>query len=91
MILEIGTKEILNKTRTNFALKQKQTLLSFLVIMIFRGLCVMGGGGGGGGESRGLYGDYLKEATTIILKPPTLKATRYMCIVLDLDKNVQMY
>ena len=82
MILEIGTKEILNKTRTNFALKQKQILLSFLVIMIFS----VGGGG-----SRGLYGDYLKEATTIILKPPTLKATRYMCIVLHLDKNVQMY
>ena len=41
---------------------------------------------GGGGEGRGLYGDYLKEATTIILK-----ATRYMCIVLHLNKNVQMY
>ena len=43
-----------------------------------------------GGGVRGLYGDYLKEATTIILKPPTIKATRYMCIVLHLDKNVQM-
>ena len=45
MILEIGTTEILNKTRTNFALKQKQILLSFLVIMIFS---VRGGGRVGG-------------------------------------------
>ena len=81
MVLELGTKEILNKTRTKFALKQKQILLSFLVIMIFRVMCRWGQGGGG----RGLYGDYLKEATTIIIKPPTLKATRYMCIVLHLD------
>ena len=46
---------------------------------------------GEGGGGRGSYGDYLKEATTIILKPPTIKATRYMYIVLHLDKNVQMY
>ena len=39
----------------------------------------------------GSYMGILKEATTIISKPPTLKATRYMCIVLRLDKNVQMY
>ena len=32
----------------------------------------------------------LKEATTIILKPPTIKAMRYMYIVLHLHKNVQM-
>ena len=41
-----------------------------------------------GEGSRGLYGDYLKEATTIILKPPTIKATRYMCIVLHLVKLI---
>ena len=39
----------------------------------------------------GSYMGILKEATTIILKPPTIKGTRYMCIVLHLDKNVQMY
>ena len=39
----------------------------------------------------GSYMGILKEATTIILKPPTIKVTRYMCIVLRLDKNVQMY
>ena len=49
MVLELRTKEILNKTRTNFALKQKQILLSFLVIIIFGGNVFMG--------SRGLYGD----------------------------------
>ena len=40
----------------------------------------------------GSYMGILKEATTIISKPSTLKATRYMymCIVLHLDKNVQM-
>ena len=74
MILELGTKKILNKTRANFALKQKQTLLSFLVTMIFRVMCRWGG------------------ATTIILKHPTLKATRYMYIALHLDKKyAQMY
>ena len=78
------TKEILNKTRTNFALKQKQILLSFLVIIIFGVMCLWGVGN---------YMRILKEATTIISKPPTLKARRYMymCIVLHLDKNVQMY
>ena len=47
-------------------------------------MCLWGAGG---------YMGILKEATTIISKPPTLKATRYMymCIVLHLDKNVQMY
>ena len=84
MILELRTKEILNKTRTDFAFLSLPFSLSFLVIMIFRVMCRWRGGG------RGLYGDYLKEATTIILKPPTIKATRYMCIVLHLDKNVQM-
>ena len=88
MILELRTKEILNKTRTDFAFMSLPFSLSFLVIMIFRVMCRWRRGGGGG---RGLYGDYLKEATTIILKPPTIKATRYMCIVLHLDKNVQMY
>ena len=43
MILELGTKKILNKTRANFALKQKQTLLSFLVTMIFGVMCRWGG------------------------------------------------
>ena len=86
MILELRTKEILNKTRTDFAFMSLPFSLSFLVIMIFRVMCRWRGGGG-----RGLYGDYLKEATTIILKPPTTKATRYMCIVLHLNKNVQMY
>ena len=38
----------------------------------------------------GSYMGILKEDTTI-LKPPTIKGTRYMCIVLHLDKNVQMY
>lgn len=84
MILELTTKEILNKTRTDFAFLSLPFSLSFFVIMIFRVMCRWRGG-------RGLYGDYLKEATTIILKPPTIKATRYMCIVLHLDKNVQMY
>ena len=45
----------------------------------------MGGRGGGG------YMGILKEDRTIISKPPTIKATRYMYIVLHLDKNVQMY
>ena len=76
MISELRTKEILNKNRKNFVLKQKQMLLSFLVIMIFRVMCRWSGEG-----SRGLYGDYLKETTTIILKPPTIRATRYMYIV----------
>ena len=87
MILELRTKEILNKTRTDFAFMSLPFSLSFLVIMIFRVMCRWRGGGRGSV----LYGDYLKEATTIILKPPTIKATRYMCIVLHLDKNVQMY
>ena len=85
MILELRTKEILNKTRTNFALKQKQILLSFLVIYnIFGVMCLWGVGS---------YMGILKEATTIRSKPSTLKATRYMymCIVLHLDKNAQMY
>ena len=84
MILELRTKEILNKTRTNFALKQKQILFSFLVIIIFGVMCLWGVGS---------YMGILKEATTIISKPSTLKATRYMymCIVLHLDKKVQMY
>ena len=72
---------MLSKTRTNFALKQKEILLSFLVI-IFLGVMFLWGVGG--------YMGILKE-DTIILKPPTIKATRYMCIVLRLDKNVQMY
>ena len=38
----------------------------------------------------GGYMGILKEDTTI-LKPPTIKAMRCMCIVLHLDKNVQMY
>ena len=82
MVLELRTKEILNKTRTNFALKQKQILLSFLVIIILGVMCLWGVGG---------YMGILKEDTTIISKPPTIKATRYMCIILRLDKNVQMY
>ena len=49
MVLELRTKEILNKTRTNFALKQKQILLSFLVIIILGVMCLWGVGG--------LYGD----------------------------------
>ena len=82
MILELRTKEILKKNRTNFALKQKQILLSFLVIISFEIMCLWGVGG---------YMGILKEDTTI-LKPPTIKAMRYMymCIVLHLDKNVQM-
>ena len=46
-------------------------------------MCLWGVGG---------YMGILKEDTTI-LKPPTIKAMRYMymCIVLHLDKNVQMY
>ena len=82
MISELRTKEILSKTRTNFALKQKQILLSFLVIIFFGVMFLWGVGG---------YMGILKEATTIISKPSALKATRYMCIVLRLDKNVQMY
>ena len=84
MILELRTKEIVKKNRTNFALKQKQILLSFLVI-IFLGVMFLWGVGG--------YMGILKEATTIISKPSTLKATRYMymCIVLHLDKNVQIF
>ena len=74
---ELRTKEILNKTTTNFALKQKQILLSFLVIIILGVMCLQG------------VGSYMG----ILLKHPTLKTTRYMymCIVLHLDKNVQMY
>ena len=84
MISELRTKEILNKTRTNFALKQKQILFSFLVIIIFGVMCLWGVGS---------YMGILKEATTIISKPSTLKATRYMymCIVLHLHKKVQMH
>ena len=83
MILELRTKEILNKTRTNFDRKQKQILLSSLVTIILGVMCLWGVGS---------YLGILKEATTIISKPSTLKATRYMymCIVLHLDKNVQM-
>ena len=81
MISELRTKEILSKTRTNFALKQKQILLSFLVIIFFGVMFLWGVGS---------YMGILKEDTTI-LKPPTIKAMRYMCIVLHLDKNVQMY
>ena len=54
MILELRTKEILNKTRTDFAFMSLPFSLSFLVIMIFRVMCRWRGGGG-----RGLYGDYL--------------------------------
>ena len=77
MILELRTKEILNKTRTNFDRKQKQILLSSLVTIILGVMCLWGVGS---------YLGILKEATTL------LKATRYMymCIVLHLDKNVQM-
>ena len=57
MISEVRTKEILNKTRTNFALKQKQILLSFLVIIILGVMCLWGVGS---------YMGILKEATTII-------------------------
>ena len=83
MILELRTKEILNKTRTNFDRKQKQILLSSLVTIILGVMCLWGVGS---------YLGILKEATTIISKPSTLKARRYMymCIVLHLDKNVQM-
>ena len=80
MMKELRTKEILNKSRTNVFLKQKQILLSFLVIIILGVICLWGVGG---------YMGILKEATTIVLKPPTIKAMRYMYIVLHLDKYVQ--
>ena len=49
MILELRTKEILNKTRTDFAFLSLPFSLSFLVIMIFRVMCRWRGGGGVGG------------------------------------------
>ena len=49
MILELRTKEILNKTRTDFASLSLPFSLSFLVIMIFRVMCRWRGRGGGVG------------------------------------------
>ena len=48
-----------------------------------------------GEGSRGLYGDYLKEATTVILKPPIITATRYYmcgtCTICFFSHNVSFY